>query len=132
MRRELYLASLVLLLTSGTMAYGQQDKMPGMQMQPLRQAASQAEDLPIPDLLAETKTAAVMKLDYLENMALQTNPTLRQAQAVARTSASPGANATGRRATSREALPGVKQRQNRRQLYASMVQVVAREPHMSV
>ena len=86
MRRELYLASLVLLLTSGTMAYGQQDKMPGMQMQPLGQAASQAEDLPIPDLLAEAKTAPPMKLDYLENMALQTNPTLRQAQAVARTS----------------------------------------------
>src|SRR3974390_2498236 len=86
MRRELYLASLVLLLTSGTMAYGQQDKMPGMQMQPPGQAASQAEDLPIPDLLAEAKTAPAMKLDYLENMALQTNPTLRQAQAVARTS----------------------------------------------
>jgi len=61
MRRELYLASLVLLLTSGTMAYGQQDKMPGMQMQPLGQAASQAEDLPIPDLLAEAKTAPPMK-----------------------------------------------------------------------
>jgi cobalt-zinc-cadmium efflux system outer membrane protein len=85
MKRELYLASLMLLLTSGTMAYGQQDKTLGMQ--PPGKTAPLAEELPIPDLLAEAKTAPAMKLEDLENMALQNNPALRQAQAVVRTSA---------------------------------------------
>jgi outer membrane protein, heavy metal efflux system len=148
MKREIYLASLVLLLTSGTLAYdGQQDKMPGMQMpQPSTgksgQAASSPDkqttqgaqpaieqqqqtmpeqqhgmehmqmqspgktashveglqepenldhqvgsDLPVPDLLVRAKAAPAMKLEDLEILALKNNPTLRQAQAVARTSA---------------------------------------------
>ena len=147
MKEKLFLASLVLLLTSGTMAYdGQQDKMPGMQMpqsstgrpapataspgmqtpqdvqtpiekqqqampeqqhdmehmqmqspgktgshveglqepeNPDRQVGS---NLPVPDLLVQAKTAPAMKLEELEDLALKNNPTLRQAQAVARTS----------------------------------------------
>src|SRR3974390_626981 len=64
MRRELYLASLVLLLTSGAMAYGaQQDKMAGMQMQSPGDTASQGEDLPVPDLLAEENKTPAMKLE---------------------------------------------------------------------
>ena len=89
MKRELYLGSLVLLLTSGAVAYaGQQDEMPGTQMQSPGNAVSQGEDLPVPDLLAEAKNTPAMKLQDLESLALKSNPTLLQAQAVARTSAS--------------------------------------------
>ena len=118
MKREFYLASLALLVISGTMAHGwQQDKMPGMQM-PQSSAGEQGQttsspsvqrpqaastsslhverlqephqvgsNLPVPDLLVEAKTVPAMKLEDFENAALKTNPTLKQAQAVARTSA---------------------------------------------
>jgi cobalt-zinc-cadmium efflux system outer membrane protein len=147
MKEKLFLASLVLLLTSGTMAYDwQQDTMPGMQMpqsstgkpgqatsspgmqtpqgaQPAIQKQQQTmpeqqhgmehmqmpspgktashleglqepenpdhqvgANLPVPDLLVQAKTASAMKLEDLETMALKNNPTLTQAQAVARTS----------------------------------------------
>jgi cobalt-zinc-cadmium efflux system outer membrane protein len=62
--------------------------MAGMQMQSPRDTTSQVEDLPVPDLLVEAKNTPAMKLEDFENMALKSNPTLRQAQAVARTSAS--------------------------------------------
>jgi cobalt-zinc-cadmium efflux system outer membrane protein len=115
MKREVYLASLALLLTSGAIGCeGQQDKMPGMQMPqaappaierqqqtaPAQQhgvehmqmqspgkTASNVEGLQEPDLLVEAKTTSALKLEELESMALKNNPTLRQAQAVARTSA---------------------------------------------
>jgi cobalt-zinc-cadmium efflux system outer membrane protein len=133
MKKELYLASFVLLFTSGIMAYGwQRDKIVGMQMgqlstgdsdqatlspsvqhpqdaqpriemqqtmpeqhhgmehrqmQPPGNTALHAQDLPVPDLLVEAKADPAMKLEDLENLALTNNPTLRQAQAVARTSA---------------------------------------------
>jgi cobalt-zinc-cadmium efflux system outer membrane protein len=147
MKKELYLASLALLLTSGTMVCeGQQDTMTGMQMpqsstgepgqataSPGMQAPQNAQppiekqqqtmpaqqrkmkhvqmqspgktashveglqdpenpdrqvesNVPVPDLLVQAKTAPAMSLEDLENMALRNNPTLRQAQAVARTS----------------------------------------------
>src|ERR1035437_5201335 len=44
-------------------------------------------NLPVPDLLIQAKTSPAMKLEDLETMALKSNPTLRQAQAVVRTSA---------------------------------------------
>ncbi len=44
-------------------------------------------NLPVPDLLFETKTAPALKLEELEKMALENNPTLKQVQAAARASA---------------------------------------------
>ncbi len=115
MKRELYLASLALFLTFGAIGCeGQRDKMPGMQMpqaappvtekqqqttpeqqrgmehmqmQSPGKTASDVEGLQVPDLLAEAKTTPAMKLEELESMAVKNNPTLGQAQAVARTSA---------------------------------------------
>ena len=56
MRREFYLASFVLLLACGAMAYGgQQDKMAGMQTQSSGETTSHEQELPVPDLLAEAK-----------------------------------------------------------------------------
>lgn len=89
MKRELYSASFVLLLASTTMAYGwQQETGAGLHTQSPGVTASQGEDLSVPDLLAEAKNNLPMKVEDFENMALKSNPTLRQAQAVARTSAS--------------------------------------------
>jgi cobalt-zinc-cadmium efflux system outer membrane protein len=93
MNRELYLASLALFLTFGAIGCeGQQNKMPGMQLpqaaQPMTgKTASDVEGLQEPDLLVEAKTTPALKLEELESMAVKNNPTLRQAQAVARTSA---------------------------------------------
>jgi len=89
MKRELYLAGLLLLLTPGALACdGQQDNMAGMKMQAPAETPAPAEKSPVPDLLGAAKAAPAMKLEEFENMALKSNPTLSQAQAVARTSAS--------------------------------------------
>lgn len=88
MKRKLYLAGLMLLLTPGPFAYGQQDNMPGMKMQAPAQTPAPPEESPLPDLLDAAKAAPAMKLEEFENMAMKSNPTLSQAQAVARTSAS--------------------------------------------
>ena len=66
MKRELYLAGLVLLLTSATAA---QDNMAGMRMQSPAATTSLGEDLPVLDLLGEAKTAPAMKLEDFEGMA---------------------------------------------------------------
>jgi cobalt-zinc-cadmium efflux system outer membrane protein len=92
MKRELYLASFALLLIPGAIGCeGQQDKMPRMQMPQAAppatgKTASDVAGLQEPDLLVEAKTTPALKLEQLERMAAKNNPTLGQAQAVARTS----------------------------------------------